>query len=138
MSKETKSENNLTLTQQAQMIVLPNGTKMSVARQITLPLLKHKDGETVYITVVSEIYSGKQIKPKEGDQQQKPADLVKIIDLQSGLPHVFIVPAVLKDAFIMDYDESNTYVGKSFAIMKMPREEGKRHKNLQIVELVVE
>ena len=126
----------MTLSQQAQSITLPNGLKISMARQVTMPLLKQRDGETVYLTILDKYFVGKQIKSKNKDEPpQKAAELLLVKSLIDQRDYHFIVPAVLKD--VLDVDYKDGYVGKSFAIQKEPRQEGKRHKNLNIVEINV-
>ena len=113
-------------------ISLPNGVTATVVRKITLPLLKQEDGETVCFTVQGPMFTGKKLKTqKEGEQ---PATIVNVINAENHMEMQYLVPAVLKDSWETDYPD-NTYVGKSFACQKLPKREGKRHKDMNIVEV---
>lgn len=119
------------------MSLTVGGVILKVKRQITLPLLKQKAGETVVIKPEGPMFIGKQIKPKDGKPAQEPATLVNIINLQTGMLMQYIVNAVLRDIWETEYKNAS-YVGKGFAVMKMPADEGKRHNNMQIAEIDLE
>jgi hypothetical protein len=112
------------------------GRKFTVTKQVTLPLLKHGDGQIVTIKVTSQIYIGRQLVTPDSktNPATKPADLVRVIDLLTGRPMIYIVSAVVKSTFETEYPD-NAYVGKSFAIHKLQKVEGKRYKGFEILEI---
>jgi hypothetical protein len=113
------------------------GLKFKVKDQVTMPLLKQKDGEAVYVKLVGAIFVGKEIKNKRsGEVEQKPAMMVNVINLENHRPMQYIVNAVLQGTLEDDprYNEKK-YVGKSFAILKLPQGEGKRYKNFEVMEI---
>lgn len=125
------------LSNSQKAMTLPNGMVVTSVKKVTLPLLKHGDGQTVLFTVKEAMRLGKQLKAKSADEPApKRAMMLRIIDAQSGMEMEYIVPAVLQDTFDTDYPD-NSYIGKSFMILKMPKQEGKRHKDLQIEEVSI-
>lgn len=119
-------------------MTLPNGKVMTLIKQVTLPLLKHGDGQTVVFRADSAMYLGKQLKAKTPDEPApKRATMVKCFDQMLQQDSVYIVPAVLEDTWKTDYP-SDSYIGKCFAIQKQPKKEGQRHKDLVINEVSVD
>lgn len=123
------------VTQRALAVVaVPAGFK--VVKQVTRPLLKHPDNSTVYVRILSAIYQGKEIK----GSKMAPAEIVDVNDLTrpgSNVEFQYIVSAVLKGVLTEEYP-NNSYVGKSFAIVAYPKEDGKRYRNFGIAELSAE
>lgn len=112
-----------------------NGIKFAVKKQVTVPLLKQKDDEAVYIKFVGAMFVGKEIKNKrDGSVEQKPATLANVVNLETGAPMQYIVGAVLQGTLEEEYPNGG-YVGKSFAVLKLPQGDGKRYKNFQVMEL---
>lgn len=117
------------------MITDLNGVAFKVAKKVTLPLLKQEAGEDVMIQITSEIYVGKELKAAAGNTvKEKPADLIRCIDLNSGIEHEYIVNAIVKAELEENYPDAG-YKDKYFAIRKMPKPEGKRYNAFQIMEL---
>lgn len=126
------------------------GKTFAVKRQVTLPVLKQEDNAVAF-TVLSKMYKGKQLKPKKGEPVMAPATLVRVKDLESGRNMVYVVPAVLASLWRDEYDGTvfpgddddlphgkegtDTYVGLSFAVQKLERRPGKRHRDLEVVEI---
>lgn len=133
VTETTQPSTPMTISQKA--MTLPNGVVVTMVKQVTLPLLKHGDGETVVFTALETMFTGKQLKAKNpGEPLPKRATIVKVLDAKTGQTMQYIVPAVLEDTWKTDYPD-NSYVGKAFAIQKLPKVEGKRHKDLIIVEV---
>lgn len=114
------------------------GLTLKVKRQVTLPLLKQKAGETVVIKPEGPYFVGKQMPAKVNAKGEMvspdPATVVNVINLQNGMLMQYLVNAVLRDIWATEY-KNDAYIGKGFAIMKMPADEGKRHNNMQIAEI---
>jgi len=127
-----------TLSQQAMASIgaggLPAGFK--VAKKVTLSQLKQRDGVPVYIKVLTPMRLATAIKDRgDGKPKMEPPTLVNVIDLTDGREKQYIVNAVLKSIFEEQY-KGDAYIGKSFGINSLPKEEGKRHKPLEVIELV--
>jgi hypothetical protein len=103
--------------------VLANGLEFNISKKITRTLLKQRDNETVFVTVVEPIHTGKEIK----GSKMAAADLMTVIDITTGHEHDYIVNTVLHGVLDEAYPK-NAYVGKSFAIFRMPPDEGRGKK----------
>jgi hypothetical protein len=114
-----------------------NGMKFKVIEQVTMPLLKQGDNEAVYVKILSKVFVGKEIKNKRtGEVEQKPAQMVNVVNLENGRPMQYIVNAVLEGTWNDNPKYANgAYVGKSFGILKLPQGEGKRYKNFEVFEI---
>jgi hypothetical protein len=128
----------LSISQQALsgVVTLPDGRKVTVVKQVTVPVLKHKEGETVMITVLDVMYIGKELKASADGTKSKPATLVKVTDIKTNRPGLYIVPAIVADTWSTEY-AGDAYVGKSFAIEKLPARDGKRYKDINMLEIGV-
>lgn len=127
------------------------GQSYAVKRQVTLPTLKQEDNAVAFV-VLDKMYTGRPIRPKDSAvAAMAPATLVKVRDLETKRPHIYVVPAVLKSMWIDEYDGDrpagyyddkdpeyqgqNTYVGLAFAVQKLAKRAGKRHRDLEVVEI---
>lgn len=125
----------------AQSIGEINGVGFSVKKQVIVPLLKQANGEKVFIRITSAIYEGKAIKeadPTKGPAKERPF-LCKVVNLQDGKPYEYIVNAIVKSRLMgeeadADYQDGG-YVGRSFAINKLPPDKGKRANNFEFFEI---
>lgn len=115
------------------LIGIAGGKQFSVKRMVTLPLLKHADGATVFIKIKGAIFTGKQVKT-EGKVNEKPADLVNIQEMVSGRDMQYIVSAIVKSNLEELYPDQS-YVEKCFAIRKGETVVGKRYKGYEILEI---
>lgn len=109
--------------------------KFDVVKNVTLPLLKQQDDTTVYIQITGEIFTGKEMKGSGDKQKMEPADLMNIVDLETGEEMQMIANAVLKSTLEEEYPEA-AYVGKQFAITRNSVE-GKRYKTYKVQEIRV-
>lgn len=129
------------------------GATYAVKRQVTLPVLKQEDNAVAF-TVLDKMYVGKPIRQKDKTvAPMAPATLIKVRDLETKRPHLYVVPAVLQSLFIDEYDAdrpagyyddndpayegTNAYIGLSFAVQKLAKRPGKRHRDLEVVEIEV-
>jgi malate/lactate dehydrogenase len=118
--------------------IMIGGRKITVKKQVTLPLLKHEEGQIRYVTILKAIYEGKEIKNKRGGEtEMAPATMALVTDLETGRQCEYIVNAVFKGIMEDDYP-SDSYVGKSFAINKLEKPKGKRYNALEILEVEIE
>jgi len=111
----------------------------SVVRQVTLPQLKQVEGQIVHIRITSPIYVSKVVakagaKKADANSSDKPADLVNVVNLITGQACTYIVGAAVKGNLEEQYPDES-YVGKSFAINKLPAPAGKRYKTYEILEI---
>ena len=118
-------------------MTLPSGVSVSVARRVTLPVLSMKKvGEPIYFRVETAMKIGKEIKSKDGKPAMEPAHICEVTDLATNRRCQLIVSAVLLGVFNDEYPK-DAYVGKSFAVNNMGKRDGKRHNDIEVVELAV-
>ncbi len=134
------------LSQRAVSAVKTPELKFKVVKQVTRPLLKHRDGDTVYIKFLGRPYVGKEVKSAT---KMEPATLVNVINHNGGGSGEwqYILSSVLyhkddktneESGVLMEEYPNHTYVGKSFAIRKFAKEEGKRYNTFELVEIEVD
>lgn len=118
--------------------VTVGGFKLTVSKQVTLPLLKHEEGQIRYVRIEKPIYEGKEIKNKRsGETSMEPATMALVTDLETGRQCEYIVNAVFKGIMEDDYPKES-YVGKIFAINKLEKPKGKRYNALEILECTID
>jgi len=123
-----------------------------IARNLTLPLIKPKLDEPIYIKFVEPVKIGKQIGDKDA------AITCSVVDLETGEMKQYLVPAVfqgilhdeygaprfgvkekgqpvLETEARLDNAEADAYVGKGFAVTKHPKQSGKQYHPHTIQEL---
>jgi hypothetical protein len=104
-----------------------------VTRNVTLPLSKWKNDQPKFLLIESPIFQGKQIAQKDGQPEEKPADLMNCVDLETGEQVQVIVGTVLKGTLQDEYPD-NSYVGKYFSITQL-RDPGKKYNTYSVQEL---
>lgn len=120
------------LTADNKSIVTESGAVITLKKTVNRVVLRHPQGTSVYFTVLSKLRVGKEIK----GSTMAPAELVTVREANSGAEMEYIVGAVLKGLWDEEY-EKDGYVGKSFAVFKDLKAEGKRHCNISLAEIDV-
>jgi malate/lactate dehydrogenase len=134
----TQSENLPVIGSEKGSTLVIGGRTITVKKQVTLPLLKHEEGQIRYVTIHKAIYEGKEIKNKRGGEtEMAPATMALVTDLETWRQCEYIVNAVFKGIMEDDYP-NDSYVGKSFAIHKLEKPKGKRYNALEILEVEVD
>lgn len=98
---------------------------------VTLPPYSFKNRDVGYLRIESEIVQGKTIRT-DGKPTDKPADICKAVDLETGEMVTFVVPTVVKAALV---EEVGDYIGKCFEIEKIGKREGKRYVDYAVYEI---
>ncbi len=104
-----------------------------IIRQVTVPLLKFAVDVPLFIRSEGKIYKGKEIKGTKGGVKMEPADLMRVVNLETGEIAEVIVGALFKDTLTEEYPD-HAYVGKCFSIVQK-KIEGKRYKGYVISEI---
>lgn len=105
-----------------------------IAKVVTLPLSKFKVDVPKYVQFEGAIFTGKPVKAKDGEAEEKPADLANVIDLETGEPCQIIVGSVLRGILEDNYPDAG-YIGHRFQIIQHAQREGKRYKTYTVNEL---
>lgn len=137
------------------------GGKFKVKAQVTHSVLRQKDGETIFVRILSPIYQGEELKSQRaGVAKMAPAKLAKVVNLDTpaNAEAVIICNTVLEGELIKafpnlgadgkqvvpnkdgEYVDVATwgYVGKNLAIRMNAAREGTRYKTFDILELELE
>ena len=126
-------------------VTLANGMKIKLARQVTVPTLKHESGETIVVTMESKFVSEttmekKTVKVKGVDteiEEEKTIHIARVIEVESGVLFSYVLNAITHDNIMNAYPD-HSYVGKTFAIQKLGLVAGKRYKDVNVIEVEIE
>lgn len=127
MSKATENKAAETETKTA-------APMFKVKKNITLPLIKPQLDVPVYVKVMEPIFTGKDIKTAGDKKNMEPAQLMNVINLETGEEAQMIVPTVLNGIFADEYKD-DAYVGLGFRIVKHPKTSGKAYHPFSVAEL---
>lgn len=119
--------------------------KLRVTRQVTLPHLKHEEGQIVAFKILCPIYVGEnlietdkgELAPKDAKPKaapMAPPHLVRCTNLEDHNDYTYIIGAVVQSNLERTYPDE-TYVGKCFAIIKGPKQPGKRYHQYAVHEV---
>lgn len=132
MSKSNKAKKELSVVQPTNS-ALDFGGKFKIVRQVTLPTFKLQVGIPFAFRADGVIVQGKKLKT-DTDSKREPASLLAVTNLDTGEVGQIVLGAVLKGNLEEQYPDQ-AYVGKSFAILKGEKREGKRYNEYQIMEI---
>lgn len=112
-------------------------TQFKRTRPITLPTFSHKKNPTFFLKFMEEIHEGRQMPPKKDRDgkdlpPEKPADVAKVTNLQTGELGEYLVPTTVKRNLT---ETVKDYVGKCYEITRTGRREGKRYDDYVIFEI---
>ena len=102
--------------------------------QITFPVLKKADDIPIYVKITEPIFTGKEMQTKKGEDEMKPAQIARVVDLETGLVMEMICNAVLESTLNESFPDQG-YVGKCFEITQHAKKEGKRYKTYSVWEI---
>lgn len=114
--------------------VASRDSKFKVLRNVTMPTLKMQLETPIYVKFTAPHFIGRTQKPKAGEEAQKPATVISCVNLETGE----VCQLVLGAALVSVLDEmypNDTYVGRSFRIVKHPKVEGKRYFTYSVDEV---
>ncbi len=107
-----------------------------VVKNVTVPLLKLVEEKAEYVQLTGAMFQGKEVKGTGDKAKMEPAILCHCINLTTGEVAQIIVNAVVKENLKEAYPD-DSYVGKSFEIIKHAKREGKRYNDFSITEIEV-
>lgn len=124
---------------------------LKVIKRVTVPTLsQRREAESiVYFTITGPMVQSKKSIKQDGQATGQKAWLLPVIDLMDGNEKNYVVPAILKSSLEDDYMEGRevddedavitegtpTYIGKSFAVQKLPNANGKRYAQINAAEI---
>lgn len=135
---EVFTSKEVAVSQKAASGVMIAGKKFSMVKQVNVPTLKQETGETVAIRIEAPIRTEENSSADEKKAGiEKFINVVRVTELGSGQPFEYVCNAITADNLRGSY-QNDTYVGKSFAIRKGGTVQGKRYKDVQIIEITAE
>ncbi|MHB8674563.1 MAG: hypothetical protein ACYDAK_12925 [Candidatus Limnocylindrales bacterium] len=118
---------------------LPQGIELK--RRLTLPSLVMKTkGEIRFLAIADALRASKvpgKVNKSTGEQE-KPATICTVGDVQTGEVFTWLVPAVVKSVFEQEKPDGaadDWYVGKCFMVENLGKREGKRHVDFAVAEV---
>ena len=135
----------LKISEQAAPSVMVNGMAIRVKKQVTLPTLKHDSGQTVLVRITDPFVSEKSVEKKivkvagvdTEIEEEKTLHIARVTELTTGENFTYVLNAITHDNIASAYP-GDEYVGKCFAIQKLGTVQGKRYKDVKVVEIEVE
>lgn len=121
----------------SQRATLASGIVVSVKKVLQLPVLSNKAVGVPLFMRIEEAVRHTPGKTKDGKEILAPATVTTVTNLEDGRRYTFLVPTVVQGIFDDEYPNSS-YVGKCFSMINMGKREGKRHKDMQVVEITLE
>jgi hypothetical protein len=111
------------------------GGKYKRTSALVLPVLRLLEESSTYVKIDGAMHVGsEQRAPKKGEQQMEPATVMPVTDLETGELGMVIVNTVLQGILSEKYPD-DSYVGKSFEIIKHAKRDGKRYHNFSVFEI---
>ena len=99
---------------------------------VILPVLKMQEEKPIFFQPVAPFYIGKPVE-KDG-KEEKPADLLKVVNLETGEEALVVAGAVLKGNLEEAFPDAG-YVGKKFEATKHAKQNGKRYNTYSLYEI---
>lgn len=95
-----------------------------VKKILTLPLLKMKIGEPVYVKFTAPTFVGKKIAEEPGKVAKEPPIMANVINLPTGEMVQIMLGSVLQ-GILRDEYPNDSYVGKSFMLQLAEQKRGR-------------
>jgi hypothetical protein len=113
-----------------------DAARFKKTKLLTRPTLKFLDGIPRYVRIETVMVVSKEIKSRtpNTNQNREPATVCDVIDLTTGEEAQIVCAAIVKSTLMESYP-NDSYVGKSFSITKMKKEENKNYNRYRIEEI---
>jgi hypothetical protein len=104
----------------------------TIKKNITKTVWKWVEGVEKVFRIEAPIRIGRA--PKPGSAIEKPAELIDVIDLETGNKEVLIAGKVIRDNLIETYSD-DAYVGRYFRAVQGPMRTGRKYKDYVLEEI---
>lgn len=111
--------------------------RFKVVKRVTLPTVNPGVNEPRIFQIQDAFRTSTYVNPDPKKASEKPATVCSVNDLETGEVLLWLVAEVAKKNIEEQYPDES-YVGKSFAVCKMPKRPGKRYFDFQIAEVAPE
>lgn len=114
------------------------GDRFKRKRLLTRPTLKFQEGIPIYVKIEAPMFIGRDIVGRapqsETAKKKEPATIANVIDLSVGEEAQIVCATIVKSTLTEEYPNDG-YVGKCFAMTKMPKDSGKDYNKYKIEEI---
>jgi hypothetical protein len=102
-------------------------------KSITVPTLSFKNRDLLYIRCIGELFKGKDLSGAGEGPTRKPADLMRVINLEDGVEYELVCPTLLVSTL---KEKVIDYVGKCFEVhATADKIAGKNYKGITVHEI---
>lgn len=122
--------------------VMVEGQKFEIVRRVNVPTLKQETGETVTFKIIQPLEDKVNYETKEMTvdgvkkmvTEEKRITIARVIPIGSEDEFEYVCNAMTSDNLRSTYP-NHDYVGRFFAVQKRGVVQGKRYKEVEIVEI---
>lgn len=125
-----KNENAQVVESQA----VQGGAKFKRVATVIRAVLKMEVDTPVYVKFTGPMFVGKAIEDSKDGKKKEPAIIAPVINLETGEEAQIVMNRVLNSTLKETYAD-DSYVGKSFEIMKKTKREGKDYNDFALFEI---
>jgi hypothetical protein len=111
-----------------------SGPKFRRVQQVTVPTLKLENEVATPIKIETPMTTSSASRVGADGKPEKPATVVRAIDLRTGEAVQVVVPTVLQSNLNTHYP-NNSYVGKSFEVTMHPQQGRQRYRTVDVWEI---
>jgi hypothetical protein len=137
-------EQTRSLSAQASAGLSFGGVSFTKAKAITLPTMKQKSGEEVFFRIDAPIAYEEKTEEQLAKENKKydpenpeTIPVLTVTCLRTEEQFKYVGNAIFVRELERQYPEQG-YVGRFFGVKKLEAREGKRYKDLQVIELIPE
>lgn len=135
-----KVERNAALKAQAAAFM----SKVKVKQRVTMPTLSLSVDVGYFLRIDSPMKKSTFVDPNPKKAKEEPATVCSITDMMTQREMLLLVPTVMEKNLRETYPDNaetgevDTYVGKIFAVKKLPQRAGKRYFDLELAEVEID
>lgn len=113
------------------------GFQFEVVKRVTLPTFKLEVDIPLFCEITDPIFLSEAKAGKDGKKEDRqPAHVANVMNLTNGEFGQIVMGVVLAENIKEKYPD-DSYVGKSFSIVKKTKREGKNYHGYEITEIKV-
>lgn len=101
----------------------PKAPQFKRKAQLTFPVLKKQDDTPIFVRIEGAIFTGRDIQTKKGEEMEKPAQIARVTNLETGEQMEMICNKVLEST-LNEQMPDDGYVGKCFEIIQRVGKKG--------------
>jgi hypothetical protein len=108
--------------------------KFKRVRQVTVGTLKLVNDQELFLKILTPMTTSAQVRKNADGTLEKPATVVRALDLSTGEDVQVVVPTVLQSNLNTHFP-NDSYVGKAFSITMHAQATGKRYRTVDVWEI---